>query len=192
MYKHFRCEYWENLWDSTQYINCYTTQIMATLSTLQPHKPVILCAELLKPHIQHVPSMIDWLRVWLSKINMGCVKRHNTLGWTWYSIWCIWLVHHDMQYGWCINATQSENCIRSAECKQLTEFGVSMAPTKKLTCETKENILTRRSSLFRRERQRDSPTRPARIGRKSVNIVGDVNCLFRSVSIWNFALSSDP
>ena len=69
-----------------------------------------------------------------------------------------------MAGGWCINATQRlKNCIRfihqistSVERKQLIEANVCMAFTKKITRETKENLLTRQSSLFKRERRGDS------------------------------------
>jgi hypothetical protein len=49
------------------------------------------------------------------------------------------------------------DCIRSVERKQLKEANVCMAFTKKITLDTKENLLTRQSSLFKRERRGDSP-----------------------------------
>jgi hypothetical protein len=57
---------------------------LATLSTLKPQKPVILCAELLKPHIQPV-------RVWLSKY------RNN------YRVQRTWWKRRSAEHGVCQN-----------------------------------------------------------------------------------------
>jgi hypothetical protein len=55
----------------------------------------------------------------------------------------VWLAGASMPH-------RAKNCIRSVERKLQTEAGV------KITCETKENLLTRQSSLFERERRGDN------------------------------------